>query len=78
MEERMSKKNKKMLCESQVAAVFMSPASTSTRVGQLWRGQEVTIVKMDGEWVRINQPDGWVIKGHLVDAPAESETQVRS
>jgi len=67
-----------MICESQVAAVFMSPTSTSTRVGQLWRGQEVTVVKMDGDWVRINQPEGWVIKGHLEDAPAESETQGKS
>lgn len=74
----MSKKNKKMICESQVAAVFMSPSSTSTRVGQLWRGQEVTVVKMEGDWAMVTQPQGWVIKGHLEDAPAESETQGKS
>ncbi len=74
----MSKKNKIMVCKSQVAAVFMSPNSTSTRVGQLWRGQEVVVAKMNGDWAMLTQPQGWVIKGHLEDAPAESETQLRS
>ena len=45
------KKLIKMICDSQVLAVFAEPTATSTRVEQLWRGQEVAVVKRDGDWV---------------------------
>ena len=67
------KKVKKMICDSQVLAVFAEPAATSTRVGQLWQGQEVSVIKLDGEWVKIDQPEGWVIVEHLKDAPVDLE-----
>lgn len=67
------KKVKKMICDSQVLAVFTEPTATSTRVGQLWRGQEVAVIKLDDEWVKIDQPEGWVVVGHLKDAPVDLE-----
>ena len=65
------KKISKMICDSQVMAVFAEPAATSARVGQLWRGQEVTVCEVGGDWAKIIEPDGWVIVGHLKDAPDE-------
>lgn len=67
------KKLIKMICDSQVLAVFTEPTATSTRVGQLWRGQEVAVVKRDGDWVKIDRPEGWVVVGHLKDAPVDLE-----
>lgn len=66
-------KSKKMVCASQVAAVFEKPGMSSGRVGQLWRGQEVSVVEKKGSWVRITKPAGWVLQGHLKDTPAAVE-----
>ena len=67
------KKVKKMICDSQVLAVFAGPTATSTRVGQLWQGQEISVIKFDGEWAKIDRPEGWVVVGHLKDAPVDLE-----
>jgi len=72
------KKPIKMICDSQVLAVFAEPATTSTRIGQLWRGQEVAVCKLDGDWVKIAEPEGWVVVGHLKDAPVENEALEKS
>ena len=64
---------KKMVCVSQVAAVFNKPTSGSGRVGQLWRGQEVIAVEeMDG-WIKIRQPEGWVAELHLEESRPTSD-----
>ncbi len=69
----MSKKKILMICGSQVAAVFAGPSATSVRVGQLWRGQEVAVLEANGDWAWITQPEGWVVVGHLKDAPVDLE-----
>jgi uncharacterized protein YgiM (DUF1202 family) len=34
-------------------------------VGQVEAGQSVTVLEVDGDWVRIVDPDGWIFAGCL-------------
>ena len=53
-------KVEEMACIGLAVAVYKNPSIGSARVGQIGFGVRVSVVAKDGDWVRIESPDGWV------------------
>jgi hypothetical protein len=52
------------------ASVNVRNAANGDPTGEyIYAGQSVTVLEIDGDWVHIAKPDGWVWRGCLSDNP---------
>lgn len=59
------KKDVKMICVAQAAAVFASASVSSQRVGQVAKGQQLVMSASQDGWTEVKSPPGWVLSEHL-------------